>query len=627
MEFTLIFLLLNLVTSRPHTVASFRHAHPFTSTDWYQAHPADSDISLEVSVALSLGEPDRAIKSLISVSDPESPNYGKYWTSEAVARTFKPAPSTVAQVLDWVQKHGIDSTRASQSRTGHVRFTMSVDEASQMLQTEFFVFKNPKTGDHGVACQNYNIPRTLTAHIDYITATASLATIRPRQQKTIKSQLNHQPQDSPLAVVDCNKYTSPSCLRDFYGIPKGIDAHPNNSFGIFQPSWQTWLPGDLDKFFKLFQPELIGRRPVMELVDGGYTQHDFEIPSFNTEPSLDFEYAMAIAAPHDVIDVQVGDKTHLGNLNLMLAGFDKYYCELLDPSIDPIGDGFSADCGTVSPPSVLSVSYAWSEAEFPPEYLHRQCMEFLRLGLMGITVVVSVSDFGTASGRGPPGFCIDNETGENNSTHGKFSPSFPSSCPWVTAVGGTQRSSQALDENDASHEDYTNPPSETVFNCNPWENVTLSSGGGFSNKFATPWYQVNAVGQYHLRENEHLSSMAGRYSLSGRGFPDVAVQAYGYLTVIDDQIKQIHGSSGSTPVFASIVTMINDERLKVGKGPVGFINPALYANSSVLNDVTTGANEGCGVNPAFQATEGWDAVTGLGSPNYERMRDYFMALP
>jgi tripeptidyl-peptidase-1 len=73
--------------------------------------------------------------------------------------------------------------------------------------------------------------------------------------------------------------------------------------------------------------------------------------------------------------------------------------------------------------------------------------------------------------------------------------------------------------------------------------------------------------------------------------------------------------------------LINSERMNAGKGPVGFINPTLYSNPDVLNDVVTGANQGCGVHEAFRATRGWDAVTGLGSPDYERMRRLFMSLP
>jgi tripeptidyl-peptidase-1 len=86
------------------------------------------------------------------------------------------------------------------------------------------------------------------------------------------------------------------------------------------------------------------------------------------------------------------------------------------------------------------------------------------------------------------------------------------------------------------------------------------------------------------------------------------------------------GTSAAAPIFASVVNLINEERIKVGKGPVGFVNPVLYANSGVLNDITNGSNPGCGTN-GFDASKGWDPLTGLGTPDYPRMLDLFMSLP
>ena len=86
------------------------------------------------------------------------------------------------------------------------------------------------------------------------------------------------------------------------------------------------------------------------------------------------------------------------------------------------------------------------------------------------------------------------------------------------------------------------------------------------------------------------------------------------------------GTSASTPVFATVIHRINNERMAAGKGPVGFINPVLYANPQVLNDVVEGRNVGC-ESDGFEAVSGWDPVTGLGTPNFERMRALFMELP
>ena len=53
------------------------------------------------------------------------------------------------------------------------------------------------------------------------------------------------------------------------------------------------------------------------------------------------------------------------------------------------------------------------------------------------------------------------------------------------------------------------------------------------------------------------------------------------------------GTSASTPIFAAILNRINEARLAIGKGPVGFVNPVLYQHPEVLNDVVNGTNMGC----------------------------------
>ena len=71
---------------------------------------------------------------------------------------------------------------------------------------------------------------------------------------------------------------------------------------------------------------------------------------------------------------------------------------------------------------------------------------------------------------------------------------------------------------------------------------------------------------------------------------------------------------------------INEQRYQIGKGPVGFVPPVLYAHPEVLNDITNGTNVGCGTE-GFHAASGWDPATGLGTPNYPRMLSLFLSLP
>jgi tripeptidyl-peptidase-1 len=53
------------------------------------------------------------------------------------------------------------------------------------------------------------------------------------------------------------------------------------------------------------------------------------------------------------------------------------------------------------------------------------------------------------------------------------------------------------------------------------------------------------------------------------------------------------GTSASTPIFSAIITRLNEARLGAGKKPIGFLNPSLYANPGMLNDITNGMRSPC----------------------------------
>jgi tripeptidyl-peptidase-1 len=105
--------------------------------------------------------------------------------------------------------------------------------------------------------------------------------------------------------------------------------------------------------------------------------------------------------------------------------------------------------------------------------------------------------------------------------------------------------------------------------------------------------------------------------------PDVAAIGQAIVNFGDKQPYLVGGTSASAPVFAAILTRINEERLGAGKPPVGFVNPTLYANPQAFNDIVVGSNPACGTK-GFKCAEGWDPVTGLGTPNYPELLKAFM---
>lgn len=141
-----------------------------------------------------------------------------------------------------------------------------------------------------------------------------------------------------------------------------------------------------------------------------------------------------------------------------------------------------------------------------------------------------------------------------------------------------------------------------------------------------PSYQADAVSHYLSIHKPPYG--ADKYNNTGRarGFPDVSANGAAYVVAVKGGFHQVYGTSASSPTFGAVITLINERRLAKGKGPVGFLNPALYAHAHVLNDVTRGNNPGCGTK-GFAAAPGWDPVTGLGTPNFPKMLELFLGLP
>jgi kumamolisin len=93
-----------------------------------------------------------------------------------------------------------------------------------------------------------------------------------------------------------------------------------------------------------------------------------------------------------------------------------------------------------------------------------------------------------------------------------------------------------------------------------------------------------------------------------RGVPDICGDAdpeTGYQVRIDGTDTVIGGTSAVAPLWAGLIARINATNGR----PVGFINPGLYGTPAALHDITQGNNGD------FAASQGWDACTGLGSPN------------
>ena len=86
-----------------------------------------------------------------------------------------------------------------------------------------------------------------------------------------------------------------------------------------------------------------------------------------------------------------------------------------------------------------------------------------------------------------------------------------------------------------------------------------------------------------------------------------------------NNVTTVGGTSAAAPNFAAVIALVNDALLAQGKPTLGFLNPWIYSGAyKALTDVKSGSAYGCGTE-GFPAQEGWDAVTGFGTPNFKQL--------
>ncbi|KAI0649097.1 subtilisin-like protein [Trametes meyenii] len=589
---------------------------------WTPRRRADPDTVLPLSIALKQSNLDNLDDYLLDIADPESPNYGRWWTPSRVLETFRPSKASHDSVRAWLSGDGIDGSRIRASKDqSYLLVNVSVAEAESLLATQYYVYQHEDGYEHVGCHHGYHLPEHIVDHVDLVSPTVHFETLRfashaMRKRSVRPSSSNMQrPNGAPVSKMNgtvytdaehCDQQATLDCFRALYDFYPDLKETDRNTVAVVELADQTLNSDDLAMFLKKFNPEAAKALPSFIPIDQlNSTLADFNEtdPNIISEADLDFELIIGLlGAQQQVRNYQVGAS---GSINFLLDSLDGSYCTFEggdDPNIDGVLN--PEDCGTAPLSHVISVSFTGGE-DFPPFYMQRQCTELGKISMMGVTFLFASGDNGVASNG-------DNLCLSSNGTAvpgpGNFLPNFPSTCPYVTAVGATQ-----VDPGKSVHD----PESATS---------PFGSGGGFSNVFPRPKFQHRQVEAYLKRLGNRVAP--GLFNASGRGIPDVSANGFPTAVVIDQNYTLAGGTSASTPVFGAILTAVNDARLAHGRGPVGWINPAIYSHwfADAFHDITNGTNPGCGTD-GFPALPGWDPVTGLGTPDFPKLVKRFLWLP
>ncbi|KAJ5289064.1 hypothetical protein N7478_002094 [Penicillium angulare] len=436
-----------------------------------------------------------------------------------------------------------------------ITFQAAVSQAERMFKTEFFYYNSDTTDTRILRNLEYSVPSQIHSYIQLIEPSTRFGDFRPLRSE--------QSQPVPATEADfsapCGTVITPDCLRDLYGL-YNTTAYPDsrNRLGIAGFLEEYGRHNDLYHFQKVYAPNQTDASFDAVSINGG--QNDGNSAHESVEASMDLQYSISLA----------------------YHTYTTFYTTAGRGPLVPDGDRPTANESSNEPyleqlhyltnlpdrdlPAVITMSYGESEQSVPRAYATATCNLFAQLGARGVSIIFSSGD------AGPGGSCQS----KDGSYRAKFLPGFPASCPFITSVGGT-------------------------YQISPEQAISFSGGG--------------THGPQQWR---------GMFNAGGRGIPDVAAQANRFVVRDHGVYLTVGGTSASAPVIAGIVSQLNAVRLAHGKPRMGFLNPWLYTlGRTGFMDIVDGGSRGCARSPiqnaGWNATVGWDPVTGLGTPLFRSL--------
>lgn len=532
-----------------------------------------------------------------TVSDPAHARYGHHLSVEQVHDLVRPSEDDLDLVHEWLIANGVDRFDYSPAKDW-VNIYISVEDAERLLDTEYSVFQH-EDGSYLVRTPEWSLPTHLHEIVDTIQPTNAF--MRSTPQKTDWIQFDddwtppgYQPPSNETIAKVCNiASVTLECFNTLYGSL----GYQQQAIGRAQIGWtnylnQTPIRPDIFEFLARYNPPAAVHAftfESVEIANGPAAQYTPLTPAqangndISKEAVLDAETILGMTWPQPAVSFSTG-------------GSPPFDPDLNSPtdSNEPFLTWVNFVTSQEDLPQVISSSYGDDEQSIPKTYAERVCKSFAQLGARGISLLCSSGDSGL--GGQDDSVCFSNH-GKNTST---FLPAFPASCPYVTTVGATM---EFEPEFPAYLQPGLGPDGKT--------HGFYASGSGFSYYFDRPSYQNGFVDKYVSALD---GKYAGLYNPNGRGYPDVSAQGLYFAFFWNNTLGTISGTSASTPLMASIVSLVNDARIAAGQPTLGFLNPWIYSKAyKGFTDVVGGNTSSCGTD-GFPVVAGWDPSTGFGTP-------------
>ena len=538
---------------------------------WDNMSSKAADDLVKFNILLKQQNTDIIERELVDRSNPYSNNYGKWLDVDQIDNIIK--PDDYSPVVNWLNNNNIKYI----NNTDNLLCSSSVKNIHALFNISY-------TNSHQPI---YKVPDKVRSHIDMILG--------------ISDNYNRDHfKPTNTDYVENNYIISPESINHLYNV--SYPKHANvSSQSVVEFLGDTCYNNESLQMF-LNDSEMsnisISKENFWATCNVGTLSPDLEA-------TLDVQYQTGI------------------NNNTLL-----YYISVSDWLYQFSNQVYQSP----SPPKVISMSYGWAEwdqcdpAVMPKcllnvtgeQYTKRTNVEFMKLGLRGITLVASAGDAG-APGR----------TNEGCGGVTKLNPAFPASSPWVLAVGGTifMNATKIANPQTSLCKKYSCIGGGVELNCN-YDRCGWTAGGGFSNYFNRPLWQINASLGYLNGGTKFPPS--NLFNREGRVYPDVSMVSHNYLIGGPfGSYSTVDGTSASAPSISAMISILNNMRVSNGKSTLSPVAPVLYSTiancAECFKDITEGSNnstEAGGCKWGYNAAKGFDAVYGLGVPNFKEIYSY-----
>lgn len=580
--------------------ANAAHLTPEAAKIWTEVGRANPMELKGFTVGMPMKDFPLLERTLDEVSNPKSKRYGQ-WLSKEEADAIAATPENIAaEVKKWATSTGAHCERKPEAFS----CTGTVKSIERLLNGELSTYVNKQNGEKIIRTSMNkpgSIPTSLAGKVTVLTGLTQLPLGDYRAGKM-------RPFASYTAGADYS--IVPETLNKLYQ-HEGADESANSQSGPIEfQNYPAILRSDNDAF-----ATSVGISKWT--IPANQTIGTFA-PQPAAESALDEQYLVAMSP---------------------LAS--KWYWTVADWQFEFANQVLSMTNAQV--PSVMSISYAWYEldqCDISPgvapctgvpvpagsaAFVSAVNQLFAKIGARGISLLSASGDSG-AHGRTDSG-CTDPKT----------RPDYPAASPYVTAVGATELSGGTTGTA------FKAPICKSTLKCADGGTEVVasrktisffSSGGGFSTLTPQPAWQKAVVAKY-LASGAFLPG-PNDFNKSNYAFPVLSALGHNYYVEIGGAVQAVDGTSAATPVISGLITALNGWRIANGKPLLGYLNPLLYqiydTNPAAFNDVTSGDNactEGacpCPAKTGFGAAVGYDAVTGLGTPNYDTIKATITAL-